>query len=142
MGVSEISEPIPGLPETLVRTLRQTLGDFTLVGVLARDYHLHTFAGHASWEAASLERLAGILDGDGLKTLASRISRATRDMVTELAEQLVAPRGDHRLLTDAPGSALGAKGRVGGRRLAGSYANRYCTHIARDDVLMPQMPSD
>lgn len=32
-----MSEPIHGLPETLVRTLRQTLGDFTLVGALAKD---------------------------------------------------------------------------------------------------------
>lgn len=40
-----MSEPIPGLPEGLVLTLRQTLPDFTLVGALARDYHLHTLAG-------------------------------------------------------------------------------------------------
>lgn len=40
-----MSEPIPGLPEGLVLTLRQTLPDFTLIGALARDYHLHTVAG-------------------------------------------------------------------------------------------------
>lgn len=47
---------------------------------------------HADWEPASLERLADILDGDGLTTLASHISRATRETVGELAEQLVALR--------------------------------------------------
>ncbi|GAA4908716.1 hypothetical protein GCM10025789_30350 [Tessaracoccus lubricantis] len=98
---------------------------------------------HADWEPASLERLVDILDGDGSTTLASHISRATRETVGELAGQLAALRaGDHRLLTDANRRLARREGATRRTRSRGSCVNRYCTHIARDVVPMPQLTSD
>lgn len=52
------------------------------------------------------------------------------------------PRVDHRLLTDANRRLARREGATRRTTCRGSCVNRYCTHVARDGALMPQIASD
>ncbi|MHA7859993.1 hypothetical protein ACX1DX_01200 [Tessaracoccus sp. Y36] len=96
---------------------------------------------HADWEPASLERLVDILDGDGSTTLASHISRATRETVgrargaTRRSPRRGSPAPDGRKqapLSAPRGDPKDEVSRVLRESLLHAYCTRRRSHAATD----------